>query len=129
VRPDATSGHLHIFSYGPRATSNRIAGGRQSLTGGRSCGNGARKPRQALNWSSRDLFGLHTPPEKPHPSYRRLSRYDATGLIWLLQGREVVALTSDSASIRNPKSGVVTVYRRHLKPALGPLGDSPEDLK
>ena len=28
-----------------------------------------------------DLFGLHTPPAKPHPTYRRLSRYDCTGLI------------------------------------------------
>jgi hypothetical protein len=31
----------------------------------------------ALGWTARDLFGLHTPPEKPHPSYRRLSRYAA----------------------------------------------------
>jgi hypothetical protein len=29
------------------------------------------------------LFGLHTPPDNPRPSYRRLSRYDHTGLIWL----------------------------------------------
>jgi hypothetical protein len=84
---------------------------------------------EALDWDSRSLFGLHAVPEKPHPSYRRLSRYDATGLCWLLQGREVVALTADSASMRNPKTGVVTVYRRHLKPGLGPLGDSLEDLK
>src|SRR5262249_39798977 len=39
---------------------------------------------EALGWTSADLFGLHTPPEQPHPSYRRLSRYDATGLCWLL---------------------------------------------
>src|SRR5262249_49504621 len=42
---------------------------------------------ESLGWTSADLFGLHTPPEQPHPSYRRLSRYDCTGLIWLLQGR------------------------------------------
>jgi hypothetical protein len=41
---------------------------------------------EALGWTARDLFGLHTPPAKPHPSYSRLSRYDETGLIWLLQG-------------------------------------------
>ena len=44
-----------------------------------------------LGWSAADLLGLDTPLDRPHPSYRRLSRYDATGLIWLLQGREVVA--------------------------------------
>jgi hypothetical protein len=49
---------------------------------------------ESLGWDSRDLFGLHTPPARPHPSYSRLSRYDATGLIWLLEGREVVALTA-----------------------------------
>jgi hypothetical protein len=84
---------------------------------------------EALGWTSANLFGLHTPPEQPHPSYRRLSRYDATGLVWLLDGREVVALSEATASIRNPTSGSVTVYRRHNKPALGPLGDSLEDLR
>lgn len=56
---------------------------------------------QALGWSSADLFGLHEIPAKPHPSYSRLSRYDATGLIWLLEGRPVVALTETAATIRN----------------------------
>jgi hypothetical protein len=83
---------------------------------------------EALGWAARDLFGLHTPPEKPHPSYTRLSRYDETGLIWLLQGRPVVALTEATAAIQNP-SGAVTIYRRHNKPALGPLGDSLDDLQ
>jgi len=73
------------------------------------------------------LFGLHTPPEQPHPSYSRLSRYDATGLIWLLQGRPVVALTEATASIRNP-TGSITVFRKHNRPALGPLGDSLDDF-
>ena len=83
---------------------------------------------QALGWTARDLFGLHTPPEGPHPSYRRLSRYDATGLIWLLEGREVIALTEDTAAIRGP-SGSVTVYRKNNKPALGPVGDSLDDFR
>src|SRR5262249_30221304 len=38
----------------------------------------------ALGWTDGDLFGLHTPPAKPHSSYSRLSRYDALGLPWLL---------------------------------------------
>jgi hypothetical protein len=84
---------------------------------------------EAMGWSTADLFGLHTPPAKPHPSYSRLSRYDCTGLCWLLQGKEVIALTADTASIRNPRTGNVTVYRKHNKPALGPLGDSLEDFK
>jgi hypothetical protein len=70
---------------------------------------------EALGWTARDLFGLDTPPAKPHPSYSRLSRYDATGLIWLLRGRPVIALTEATAAIQNR---AVTVYRS--KPALGP---------
>jgi hypothetical protein len=84
---------------------------------------------EALGWMSADLFGLHTPPERPHPSYNRLSRYDATGLWWLLEGREVIALTKATASIRNPDTGSVTVYRRFNTPSYGPLGDSLDDLK
>ena len=82
---------------------------------------------QALGWTARHLFGLHTPPSEPAPSYRRLSRYDETGLIWLLEGREVIALTSDTAAIRWP-SGSITVYRKRNKPAVGPLGDTLDDL-
>jgi hypothetical protein len=87
----------------------------------------AEQARQ-LGWTARDLFGLHTPPDKPAPSYRRLSRYDAVGLIWLLEGREVIALTTDTAAIRWP-SGSVTVYRKNNKPALGPVGDSLDDFQ
>jgi hypothetical protein len=43
----------------------------------------------ALGWTARDLFGLHPVPERPAPSYSRLSRYNETGLIWLLRGRAV----------------------------------------
>jgi hypothetical protein len=81
----------------------------------------------ALGWTARDLFGLHKPPARPHPSYSRLSRYDETGLIWLLCGREVVALTEATAVIRS-WTGAITIYRRHYKPALGPVGDSLDDL-
>jgi len=84
---------------------------------------------EALGWTARDPFTLHKPPEKPHPSYSRLSRYDETGLIWLLQDREVVVLTADTATVRNPKTSNLTVYRRPNKPALGPLGDSLDDFK
>ena len=89
----------------------------------------ARWGRQAydLGWTPSDLFGLHKPPAQAHPSYRRLSRYDETGLVSLLQGRKVVALTETTATIQNP-AGAITIYRRHHKPAFGPVGDSLDDL-
>jgi len=65
----------------------------------------------ALGWAEADLFGLHTPPAKPHPSYSRLSRYDALGLLWLLQGRRVVALSATIAAIEST-SGAVLTYRK-----------------
>jgi hypothetical protein len=82
---------------------------------------------EALGWTSRDLFGLHKPPANTHASYSRLSRYDETGLTWLLCGREVVALTEATAAIQNP-TGAITTYRRFNRPALGPVGDSLDDL-
>jgi len=83
---------------------------------------------QVLGWTSADQFGLHRPPEQPHPSYSRLSRYDMTGLIWLLRGRRVTALTADTAAIENPATGSITVYRKDNTPALGPVGDSLDDF-
>jgi hypothetical protein len=83
----------------------------------------------ALGWTAQDLFGLHTPPERPHPSYSRLSRLDHTGLVWLLRGRPVVALTATTAAIEKPVIGTITTYRRFNKPALGPVGDSLDDLQ
>jgi hypothetical protein len=83
---------------------------------------------EALGWTANDLFGLHRLPTAPHPSYTRLSRYDETGLIWLLCGRKVVALTEATAAIQNPTRNVTT-YRRHNKPAPGAVGDSLNELK
>jgi hypothetical protein len=83
---------------------------------------------EAMGWTAKDLFDLHKPPDKPHPNYNRLSRYDCTGLIWLLQGRPVAALTETTASIRNPKTSTITVFRKNNRPALGPLGDSLDDI-
>ena len=81
---------------------------------------------QACGWTARELFGLHTPPERPAANYRRLSRYDETGLIWLLRGRPVVALTATTAAIQ-AATGILA-YRKLNKPALGPLGDSLDDI-
>ena len=83
---------------------------------------------EALGWTAGELFGLHKPPANPHPSYSRLSRYDCTGLVWLLQGRRVIALSTDIAAIQNPNTGNVLTYRKLRKPAYGPLGDLLDDF-
>jgi hypothetical protein len=87
----------------------------QALTDSDSFVNQWGTQAHALAWTARDLWGLHKPPATPHRSYSRLSRYDETGLIWLLQGREVVALTTDSATIRWP-GGPTTTYRKAKSP-------------
>jgi hypothetical protein len=82
-----------------------------------------------LGWTARDLFGLSAVPANPAPLYNRMSRYDETGLLWLLERRKtVVDLTEDTAAVRHP-SGSITTYRRHRKPGLGPLGDSLDDFR
>jgi hypothetical protein len=80
----------------------------------------------ALGWTAHELFGLHAVPARPAPNYSRLARYDETGLIWLLQGRPVVALTEATAAVQSATGRLV--YRKHNKPALGPLGDSLDDM-
>src|SRR5262249_14223653 len=105
-----------------------IARWRQCVSDGRAFLHRWGEQAEALGWDSRDLFGLHTPPEQPHPSYSRLSRYDATGLIWLLQGRPFVAPTADTAAIEN-RTGSIAVFRKNNRPAYGPLGDSVDDFK
>ena len=82
---------------------------------------------EALGWTANDLVGLHKPPANPHPTYNRLSRYDDTGLLWLLHGWVVVALTATTAAIES-LGGPPIKYRKYYKPALGPLGDSLQDF-
>jgi hypothetical protein len=81
----------------------------------------------ALGWTAQDLFGLQPLPDKPTANYRRLSQYEGTGLIWLLQGRQVVALTENRAIIETATGNVR--YRRYNEPALGPLGDTLDDCE
>jgi hypothetical protein len=101
----------------------------QAVEDGRSFLTAWGEQADAFGWDSRDLFGLDIPPADPHPSYSRLSRYDNTGLCWLLQGKDVIAMTADTATIRNPRTGAITIYRRSNKPGLGPVGDSLDDFK
>jgi len=81
---------------------------------------------EVFDWTARDLFGLAPVPDNPHRSYRRLSRYDETGLIWLLEGSEVLAVTANTATIRRP-SGSTTTYRKKNTPAPSALDDSLDD--
>jgi hypothetical protein len=65
---------------------------------------------EALGWTARDLFGLDRPPEKPHPSYSRRRAHRRH--------------RGDPELDRCDHH-----YRRFNKPALGPLGDSLDDLE
>ena len=74
-------------------------------------------------WTAEELFGSHEPPSRPHPSYDRLARYDAKGLVWVLEGRAVVAMTEATAAIETT-TGTIINYRKFNKPGLGPVSDS-----
>ena len=58
----------------------------------------------ALGWTAVDVFGLH--PEAP------AHRMDAAGLIWLLSGHRVAALSENEAVIRISDSRRQTFHRR-----------------
>jgi hypothetical protein len=62
---------------------------------------------ERLGWTANDLFGLPPIPEKPAPNYRRLARFDQVGLVWLLHGRKVVALSADRAVIATPSEASI----------------------
>jgi hypothetical protein len=57
----------------------------------------------ALGWTALDLFGVH--PTAP------AARLDVVGLLLLICGGDVIALTADSATIRR-MSGAVLTYRK-----------------
>lgn len=59
-----------------------------------------------LGWTPLDLFGCHR--EAPY------ARVDCAGLLWLVAGRRIVALTAETAVIETPGGGRLT-YRRRPK--------------
>ena len=69
------------------------------------------------------MSGFHL---RPAPSFRPLYRYDLAVLIWLLRGWSVIALTTDEVAIQ--VANAVTVYRKHSRPELKPIGDSLDDF-
>jgi hypothetical protein len=80
----------------------------------------------ALGWTEGDLFGLHEPPAEPHPSYQRLSRRDCIGLVWLLQGAPVVALTADAAAIETADRTSGLMYYRPPATSAAPASMSSD---
>lgn len=64
----------------------------------------------ALGWTTVEVFGAHA--GAPH------CRYDCMGLVWLLAGADVLAVTTDRVSIRKGAGAVQTIYRR-ANPAPG----------
>lgn len=67
---------------------------------------------EALGWTADDLFALHTPPEKPHPSYSRLSRRECTGLLWLLRDGERIAAITQASVTTITASGATLTHRK-----------------
>jgi hypothetical protein len=66
----------------------------------------------ALGWTTLDVFGAHP----THP----LQRLDCAGLILLLHGDELVAITADTARTRKRSRAILTYYRRP-RPGAVPL--------
>ena len=62
----------------------------------------------ALGWRSADLFGL--------AGIKPVARVDLAGLCWLLQGRELVALTYSAAAIRGASGAILHYHRRDRGP-------------
>lgn len=66
----------------------------------------------ALGWDTLGLFGAHP----THP----VQRLDCAGLVWLLQGDELLAITADGARTRRQSGAILTYYRR-TRPGAVPL--------
>ena len=66
----------------------------------------------SLGWSTLDVFGAHP----THP----VQRLDLAGLLLLLHGDELAAITADTAGIRT-RSGAILTYYRRPRPGAVPL--------
>jgi hypothetical protein len=66
---------------------------------------------ERLGWTEADVFGLPPVPADPHPTWSRLARLDQLGLIWLLHGRPVTAVTAEAITIEMPAGNLLKFYR------------------
>jgi hypothetical protein len=62
---------------------------------------------EALGWGPLDLFGCNR--DKP------FARISQAGLLWLLEGRKLLALTADTAVFATQSGGKLTFYRQQLE--------------
>jgi hypothetical protein len=92
---------LHLPDMPPRQSKTFIADCRAFLA------NDGLTTAEALGWTVADLFGAD--PDKPY------ARIDRAGLVWLLGGNRVVAMT-DTVAVIETRSGARQTYRRR-KPA------------
>ena len=70
--------------------------------------NGWARRAAKIGWTAFDLFGCDC--SKP------FARIDRCGLLWLLDGRQLRALTAETAVIENASGSSATFYRRPHKP-------------
>jgi hypothetical protein len=70
---------------------------------GRFLDSGWANRAEALGWGPLELFGCDR--ERP------LARYDHMGLLWIIQGRKLVALTANTATL-DTLTGSLQTYRR-----------------
>ena len=61
----------------------------------------------ALGWGPVDIWGCHR--DKPY------ERIDCAGLLWLLNGNEIVAMTTGTATVRT-RTGAIQTFRRRVIP-------------
>jgi hypothetical protein len=75
----------------------------------------------SLGWNTLDVFGAHP----THPA----ERVDCAGLVILLRGDELVAITADSARTRRRSGAILTFYRGPQQGAvpLWELADAPAE--
>jgi hypothetical protein len=62
---------------------------------------------EALGWGPLELFGCDR--------IKPFARLDRAGLLWLIDGRKLLALTADTAAIATHSGGKLTYYRRQLE--------------
>lgn len=60
-----------------------------------------------MGWNAYDLFGCHN--RKP------VERVDRMGLLWLLRGGRIAAITSETAAIEMPSGSRLTYRVKHTR--------------
>jgi hypothetical protein len=73
----------------------------------------------ALGWGATDVFGCH--------AHAPLARLDCAGLLLLLDGRSIMAVTANAASLRTSSGAVQTRYRKPMRDKVVPLWEMPAE--